>query len=451
MALTYGFYNSVSGDRTYSAEQMNSFLDGVIEEGVFQAIGQKFEVKATTGRVVTVGSGKAWVAKSWTVNDAAISITMPAAAAILSRIDAIVLEVNSSPGVRATAIKVIQGTPASSPVNPTLTNNEFVQQRVIAYIARPGDSTDVKQANITNMVGTSNLPYVVGAVQSTDISSMVNQWRNQFDLWMAALNTALSGDVAAGLAGRILELEKQVDRRTIFRGKNLGSTFTAAQKACVVNNTFSEIQLGDYWTSAGVNWRVADFNLWYGALGGATPVSKPHVVIVPDQYLYSTGMNSTGTVVGGYSGSRLKTGSGGATAVQTLADAYNKAALLFGTSLLLKRDDTLSNATVDGRVTVHEIKQVSVELMNELTVFGGSVNAQRSNGLNLSYNATTSNRQLALFRDRPEFIMGGVNGYWLRDVATSIAFSIVGGNGESTFAEASSNRGIRPFFGVTGA
>ena len=444
MALTYGFYNSVSGDRTYSAEQMNSFLDGVIEEGVFQAIGQRFEVKATTGRVVTVGTGKAWVAKSWTINDAVISITMPPATAILSRIDAIVLEVNSSPGVRANSIKVIQGTPASSPANPTLTNNEFVQQRVIAHIRRPGDSTDVKQADITNRVGSASLPYVVGAVQSTNIDQMTAQWQANFEAWLANMTATLPPDSAASLAARVLALEGQVDIRNVYRGRNLGTSYTAEQKAAVANGSFAGLQLGDYWVINGETWHIADFNYWK-----TQTVTKPHLAIVPGRYLYSTGMNATDTTTGGYLGSRLK--NTGTPTDQSLRKAYNLIVAAFPAALLVTRNDVLSNATVQGRVTSHQEISVTVEIMNEMAAFGANVNAQRSNDTLMSYYIAFAPRQLALFRERPEMLYAGPNGWWLRDPANSTTFCNVGASGEASWSLASINRGIRPYFGLYGA
>ena len=58
MALTYGFYNSQNGDRTYDAADISSIFDGV-NDGVFMSIGDAFIVSAANGMQVTVGSGRA--------------------------------------------------------------------------------------------------------------------------------------------------------------------------------------------------------------------------------------------------------------------------------------------------------------------------------------------------------------------------------------------------------
>ena len=62
MAVTYGFYNSVSGDRKYDARQIASIFDGVILDGVYQSIGTALIVTASSGlqvRVATAYKGAA--------------------------------------------------------------------------------------------------------------------------------------------------------------------------------------------------------------------------------------------------------------------------------------------------------------------------------------------------------------------------------------------------------
>ena len=132
MSLTYGFYNSNAGDRKYDAVQMSSIFDGIIHDGVYASIGDSFAVAATTGRGITVGTGRAWFNHTWTFNDSAIPLTVSAAAAVLDRIDAVVLEVGVS--ARTNTIKLVNGTPASSPLRPAMVNDANTKQYPLAYI-----------------------------------------------------------------------------------------------------------------------------------------------------------------------------------------------------------------------------------------------------------------------------------------------------------------------------
>ena len=236
MAVTYGFYNSVSGDRKYDARQMASIFDGVIVDGVYQSIGTALIVTASSGLQVRVGIGRAWFNHTWTLNDAVLPLTLAPADVVLSRIDAVILEVDSRDAARSNSIRVVTGTPSSSPLRPTLANSDTVHQYPLAYVAVAPGATSVQAADITNMVGTSSTPFVTGILQGMNIDTLVTQWggqwaawfedrvesadsdiaswvsgkQSQFDSWYASLVNTLSTNQAANLAAQILELQNTI-------------------------------------------------------------------------------------------------------------------------------------------------------------------------------------------------------------------------------------------------
>lgn len=93
MSVTYGFYNSLNGDRKYDSAQMSSIFDGLIVDGIFASIGTAFAVRAAGGLTVNVGIGRAWFDHTWTLNDSILPLEAPEAEVLLDRIDAVVLEV----------------------------------------------------------------------------------------------------------------------------------------------------------------------------------------------------------------------------------------------------------------------------------------------------------------------------------------------------------------------
>lgn len=178
--LTYGFYNSKDHDRTYDAIQMSSIFDGIVRDGIFMSIGDCFRVKQDSGMTVLVSPGRAWFNHTWTLNDASLPITIPQSEVILNRIDAIVIEINAELAVRANSIKVIKGTPATNPVRPTLTNTRLVHQYPLCYISVSQRVTEIRQADITNMIGTSQTPFVTGILDTINIDMLVAQWEDQW-------------------------------------------------------------------------------------------------------------------------------------------------------------------------------------------------------------------------------------------------------------------------------
>lgn len=187
MSLTYGFYNSFNHDRRYNAIQMSSIFDGIINDGIFMSIGERFEVTANgSDMFVTVGTGRAWFNHTWTLNDAPLPVELPQSELILDRYDAIVLEVNSEQAVRANSIKVVSGLPSSNPVYPTLINTLTIHQYPLAYIYVARNATSIRTADITSMIGKDTAPYVTGIIDTIDIESMVAQWEDQWKKFFEA-------------------------------------------------------------------------------------------------------------------------------------------------------------------------------------------------------------------------------------------------------------------------
>lgn len=216
MAFTCGFFNSENGDRKYNAEQMSAIFDGIIADGVFTTIGDHMAVSAGTGMQVLVGTGKAWFDHTWNVNDAAYPLTIAASDVTLSRIDAIVLETNHSDSVRLNKLRVVQGTVASSPAKPTLTNSEKVHQHPLAWVTVAPGVTQIAASAIENAVGTSACPFVTGIIATTAIDDLFNQWNGEFDEWFDNLKAQLSDNVVANL-------QKQIDECKIESRNHLKS------------------------------------------------------------------------------------------------------------------------------------------------------------------------------------------------------------------------------------
>lgn len=206
-SVSCGFYNSY-GDRKYYAEQMSKIFDGIVNDGVFLSIGQCFTVTARSGNIVTVGTGKCWFDHTWTENDAPLPVDCGEAPTYYNRWDAIVIEMDATTAVRDNSIKVIQGTPATVPVRPTLTKSEHVNQYALCYIYRKGDSTSISDSDIYNVIGTEETPYITAVVDpEIDLSVYIKQWQTQlkeftdeekadFTEWYDQMKTLMSDAIA---------------------------------------------------------------------------------------------------------------------------------------------------------------------------------------------------------------------------------------------------------------
>jgi hypothetical protein len=225
-------------------------------------------------------------------------------------------------------------------------------------------------------------------------------------------------------------------RRMIYRGKNLGAVVTEEQKANIKNGTFKGFFLGDYWTIGSYTWRIVDFDYWYNC--GDTAFTTPHLVIMPDKPLYNAQMNETNITTGGYTGSLMYT--------ENLDQAKTLAASAFG-DLILTHREYLTNAVTDGHASAGAWFDSTLDLPNEIMMYGCHVYAAMNNGTVIPTNYTIGKTQLALFTVVPKLISNRAT-FWLRDVVSSAPFAAVSDGGNTTSNNASNSRGVRPVFAI---
>lgn len=240
MSVTSGFFNSYNGDRKYSAEQFSALINTLIIDGVFSNVGTAFSVLSSGGSNITVGIGRAWFDSIWVYNDALLPMTAVSSEILLDRIDAVVIEINHSDTVRSARIRFVTGVPSSEPERPELMKTDEVHQYPLAYIYRSAGVDNVVQADITNMVGTSECPYVIGILDTQDIDAIVAKWESQFNIWFEGLGDLLSGDVAGNLALKILELESKF--KVLAKDKAVYDDLQDSSNDAIEDNNGSIIQ-----------------------------------------------------------------------------------------------------------------------------------------------------------------------------------------------------------------
>ena len=219
---------------------------------------------------------------------------------------------------------------------------------------------------------------------------------------------------------------------SLFRGKSLGTSLTAAQSAAIVAGTFDDMYVGDYWTINGRVYRIAGFDLYLHT--GDTEMTKHHVVIVPDKNMYSAQMNETNITTGGYYNSVMKQ--------SNLAQALTTIEGDFGAAHILTCRKLLTNAVNGSNVSGWAWYDSKIDLMTERQVYGSAAWGQGNlNG----YNANMQYSRFPLFTLAPEFITTR-SWYWLQDVTGSAAFANVSGNGFANGSSASDSGGVRPAF-----
>ena len=178
MAVSYGFFDSVNGDRKYNAEQMTEFYNGICTQGVFQNLESGMAVSAGTGLTVSVAAGRAIVQNHWVKNNAALILEVPAASATYARIDAVVIRFSSSN--RNITIAIKEGTAAASPSAPSMTRAGGVYELCLAYVNVAANATSV---TVTDKRSNSSVCGWAAVAQATsgEVNQMLNDMKTGFD------------------------------------------------------------------------------------------------------------------------------------------------------------------------------------------------------------------------------------------------------------------------------
>lgn len=191
MAVTGGFFNSVSGDRKYSAEQINDYLEGLVGAGVYESVGGALWVSNVDGMKVNVSDGKLVDSKGhWLKNDSVLSLTIAPSDLILNRYDAIVARIDNNYSGRASSIIVKKGVPSSNPAKPSHERSEFAEEYILAYVYVKKGATSITQAEITDTrANTYVCGFVTGLVKQVDTSVLFLQYQTAYAQFLNELNT----------------------------------------------------------------------------------------------------------------------------------------------------------------------------------------------------------------------------------------------------------------------
>lgn len=231
----------------------------------------------------------------------------------------------------------------------------------------------------------------------------------------------------------------------IYRGKDITNLFyngTLSQQ--IASGRFDDIFIGDYIIGRVSKRKYLVAHLDYRLHCGDTECTNHHLLMIPEKIMGTAKMNDTNITTGAYVGSKMYT--------ENLTPFKTVIQNDFETSHILKHRTWLPNAVTNGYESAGEWIDSTIELMNEMMVFGSNAFHNIMNGTNVpTGNVTIDNSQLSLFRlDKSKIVTRNDNNerywYWLRDVVSASNFAHVSGNGNSTTANASGVNGVRPAF-----
>lgn len=250
MAEKSSFFNSVSHDRRYSAEDWAAYFASFISNGVYAQPSNSLQVVIATGMGITIKAGSGFINGYYYRNTTDLGKTLSVADGVYNRIDRIVLRWSLLN--RKISVEVLEGTPATVPSASALTRDAEVYELALADVYVGQGVTSIVQSNITDRRADSALcGFVTGVIDQFDFSSLTTQFdaffseyeeriKNEYDYyeelgqarydsldasmdafeaqskasfeeWFANVQYVLDGDVAGHLQNEIDSMEDTVN------------------------------------------------------------------------------------------------------------------------------------------------------------------------------------------------------------------------------------------------
>lgn len=219
-----GFFNAIveqdgTYDREYDAIDFARYFASFVGNGIFIKSLNKLQVIEETPQSmnVIVRSGQAFIDGYWFENTEDYVIQLQPADGILNRIDSIVLR----KGVleRSIEIALKTGTPANTPIAPSVLRTADYYELKLADIKMNAGSTKIKQDMIYDTRLDSNVCGIVSGlfdqIDTTDVANQLQSYMNDFkadttqeatDL-LASLHETITADPLGDLIMRMNKIE----------------------------------------------------------------------------------------------------------------------------------------------------------------------------------------------------------------------------------------------------
>lgn len=189
------FFNSVSHDRTYRAEDWAEYFASFIGNGVFPVPSTGLQVVIDNGMNLLLKAGKAWINGYFYNNTSDLTITIGTADGQLNRIDRIVVRWDLTNRIISAEVK--SSAYSASPTAPALQRDADIYELALADVYVGAGVTAITQSNITDQRLNTSLCGIVAAVvdqiDTEAFNAQLQAWFAEYQSLSAAeYNTLVS-------------------------------------------------------------------------------------------------------------------------------------------------------------------------------------------------------------------------------------------------------------------
>lgn len=220
--VTYDSQGNPTYDRAVSSQPLRTIIRKLFTTGVMPNPSTNFQVNAgTDGMTVLVQPGFAVVDGGLCKEDEVRTLSVTAADAIYDRIDTVVLRWNENVDVRTADLYVLAGTPAETPIRPTLQRGSSIYEIGLADVFITHGIATITEDKITDTRYESERCGIVSSVSEWDTTTIYQQIQSdlagfksneqaEFMTWFNKMKDQLTEDAAGKLQTEVDDLTNSV-------------------------------------------------------------------------------------------------------------------------------------------------------------------------------------------------------------------------------------------------
>jgi len=201
-------------DRAISSAPLRKIFKKLLTDGVLPNPSNNMKVQAGTGMQVIVNPGFANVDGCLKLEDSQRTLVVQASSTSYDRIDTVVLRLDANDDVRECDFYIVAGTPASTPVRPSLSRGESIYEIGLADIFVGANSTAITNDKITDTRLETARCGVISSISEFDTDNIYDQImadlasfkaneQAEFLAWFEDLKNILDDNAAANLQNEI--------------------------------------------------------------------------------------------------------------------------------------------------------------------------------------------------------------------------------------------------------
>ena len=205
-------------DRAITSAPLRKLIAKLLTDGVLPNPSTNLQVEAGSGMNVIVNPGFAICAGGLKLEENQRTLAIQAADSNYDRIDTVVLRWNDNDSERICDLYIVEGTPAASPLRPTLTRTESIWELGLADLFINKNSSAISNQRITDTRYETARCGIISAISEFDTTTLYQQVQADlagfkaseqadFIAWFNDIKGQLSEDAAGNLQNQIGTLE----------------------------------------------------------------------------------------------------------------------------------------------------------------------------------------------------------------------------------------------------